>query len=141
SKIFFQPPNRRSDVLITSPQRQTGMSVSSRGNCENSVRSSWRRGKCVSKSSVVSIPSRRSASNRGRGIQLKSSRFVETLVMPFELGASSLLGCAQALDPHANQSLVAIFIHSNPECDVPWRRRKFICRAVEIDGTTNPVAL
>src|SRR5439155_27188932 len=60
---------------------------------------------------------------------------------PFEPGASSLLGYAQALDPHANQSLAAIFIHPYAECDVPRRRRKFICRAVEIDGATTPVAL
>jgi hypothetical protein len=61
--------------------------------------------------------------------------------MPFELDASSLLRCAQALDAHANQSLAAIFIHSNTECDVPGRWRKFICRAVEIDGATTPTAL
>jgi hypothetical protein len=61
--------------------------------------------------------------------------------MPFELGTSSLFGCAQALDPHANQSLASIFIHPNAECDVPGRRRKFMCRAVEIDCATMPVAL
>jgi len=59
--------------LTTSPQRQIGTSLSSRGNCGNSVRSSWRRGKCVSKSASVSMPSRRSARSFGRGIQLSSS--------------------------------------------------------------------
>jgi hypothetical protein len=61
--------------------------------------------------------------------------------MPFELGVSSLLGCAQAFDPHANQSLAAVFIQPNAKCDVPRRRRKFICRTVEIDGATMPRAL
>src|SRR5947207_14392728 len=78
SKIFLQPPKRRSDVLVTSPQRQIGTSLSSRGNFGNSVRSSWRRGKCVSKSSTVSIPRRRNASKRDRGIQLRSSSDCET---------------------------------------------------------------
>jgi len=35
SKIFFQPPKRRRDVLITSPDKQIGTSLSSRGNSGN----------------------------------------------------------------------------------------------------------
>src|SRR5216110_2079517 len=68
------------------------------------------------------MSSRRSASNRGRGIQLKSSSFVETLIMPFDLGPSSLFGCAQALDPHTNQSFAVVFICPNAEGDDPRRR-------------------
>src|SRR5262249_9527395 len=59
-----------------------GTSLSSRGNFGNSVRSSWRRGKCVSKSSTVSMPSRRSARSFGRGIQLNSSSVCETATLP-----------------------------------------------------------
>src|SRR5947209_11864990 len=73
SKIFFQPPKRRSDVLITSPDRQIGTSLSSRGNSGNALRSSCRRGKWVSRCSTVVIPSRRSARIFGRGIQSSSS--------------------------------------------------------------------
>src|SRR5262245_42177349 len=63
------------------------------------------------------------------------------LVTPFKPCASSLVGCAQRLDSHANQSLAVIFIRPNAECDVPGRRRKCTRRAVEIYGTTMPVAL
>jgi hypothetical protein len=61
--------------------------------------------------------------------------------MPFEIGASSLFGCAQSLDPHPNQSFAVIFIRPNAECDVPGRRWKFIGRAVEVYGATMAVAL
>src|SRR5437762_11546491 len=86
------------------------------------------------------MSSRRSASNRGRGIQLKSSSFVETLIMPFDLGPSSLFGCAQPLDPHTNQSFAVVFICPNAEGDVPWRRWNFIGCAVKVDSATPPVA-
>src|SRR5215510_9804221 len=87
------------------------------------------------------MPSRRRASSRGRGIQLSPSRFVETLIMPFECGASDPFGRADCLDPHPNQGFAVIFIRPNSERDVPWRRWQFICRRVEIDSAAMPIAL
>src|SRR4029077_9531824 len=63
------------------------------------------------------------------------------MTMRRNLSSSRPLGCAQALDPHAHQSLATIYSHPNAECDGPGRWRKFICRAVEIDGATTSIAL
>src|SRR5262249_16801785 len=107
-----------------------GASVSSRENWATSVASSDRRRKCVSKSSVVLIPSRRNASNRGRGIQLKSSSFVETLVIPFGLvlkpfrpRASPRSACQPKSRRHIHQPQCGMR-HPRAAPEFHWSRRR-----------------
>src|SRR5262249_51893563 len=159
---------RLTDVFTTSPQRQIGTSLSSRGNFGNSVRSSCRRGKWVSKSSTVSIPSRRSARSFGRGIQFNSSSDCEKatsagdgfpavraplsafgeLLADFKLLTvhQSLTATGSFCHPyrfnmHRDQSLASIFVGMNAKCDVPRRGRQFVWGAVKIDRAAMSIAL
>ena len=86
-KSFSIRQNAARDVFVTSPQMQIGVSLSSRGKPANSRRSSWRRGKCVSKSSTVAIPSRRKGASRARGTHSHCSSSCDISITQSELAA------------------------------------------------------